>query len=122
MDFLQWIFFGPAKLIAVWPYAGIAFAAILIAAQLWLHLRDGRPFNLQFFREPAVFAGVLWLVFNAYERQLLAIATKEGGIFLRIDLMVLVPILYVMTAMGLLSIFRQHRPRRSKEDKDKQEP
>jgi hypothetical protein len=120
MDFFQWIFFGPAKLIVVWPYAGVAFATILIAAQLWLHLRDGRTFSLQFFREPAVFAGVLWLVFNAYELQVSAIAAKGGGSFLRIDLMVLVPILYVMTAAALLSILRQRRPYRPREDEDKQ--
>lgn len=120
MEFFQWIFFGPAKLIATWPYAGIAIATALMAAQLWLHLRDSRAFSLQFFREAAVFAGVLWLVFTAYELQVSAIAVKDGGNFLRIDLMVLVPILYVMTVVGLLSLFRQHNSSRPKEDK--QEP
>jgi sulfur transfer protein SufE len=120
MDFFQWIFFGPAKLIAAWPYAGIAIATALIAAQLWLHLRNRQTLNLQFFREAAVFAGVLWLVFTAYELQVSAIAAKDGGSFLRIDLMVLAPVLYVMTAVGLLSIFRQRKPSRTKEDK--QEP
>jgi preprotein translocase subunit Sec61beta len=118
MELFQWIFYGPAKLLAAWPYAGIAIAACLIAAQLWLHLRDRRRFSLQFFREAAVFAGVLWLVFNAYELQVSAIAAREGGSFLRIDLMVLIPILYVMTAAGLLSIFRQRKP--SQPEKDKQ--
>ncbi|MBL8525201.1 MAG: hypothetical protein JNN20_16040 [Betaproteobacteria bacterium] len=110
MDIFQWIFFGPAKLIAAWPYAGFAIGAVMIAVQAWRHLRLGRAYNQSFFREPAVFAGILWLIFNAYELQVSAIAAKSGDTMLRIDLMVLVPILYVMTTVALVALSKQPGP------------
>lgn len=112
MDIVDWIFFGPARLIAMWPYAGVAIAAGLIGLQLALTLRIGKSFGFGFFREAAVFAGILWLIFNAFELQMSAIAAQSGkGTFLRLDLMVLVPILYVLTAAGVYSLFKQiHAP------------
>ena len=106
MDIINWIFFGPAKLIALWPYAGVAIAAGLIALQGGLIWRARQPFNSGFFRLAPVFAGLLWLIFNAYELQMSAISAKTEGGFLRMDLIVLVPILYVLTAAGVLSLAR----------------
>lgn len=110
MEFFNWIFFGPAKLIALWPYAGVAMAGGLIAVQTWLIWRAKKPFNIGFFREAPVFSGLLWLVFNAFELQMSAVSaratTAESGI-LRLDLIVLVPILYVLTAAAVLSLARQ---------------
>lgn len=118
MDIFQWIFFGPARLIAVWPYGGFAIGAVMIAAQVWQHLRLGRAYNQSFFREPAVFAGILWLIFNAYEWQVSAIAAKSGENMLRIDLMVLVPILYVMSAVAIVGFFRRQNssPDKARDD------
>ena len=109
MDILDWLFFGPAKLIAIWTYAGIAIAAALIAIQAWLTWRARKPFDLGFFREAPVFAGLLWMIFTAFELQMSAIAVKTAGGFLRLDLIVLVPILYVLTAAAILSLAKQLR-------------
>jgi hypothetical protein len=107
MDLLSWIFFGPAKLIAFWQYAGVAVAAALIGAQAWLIWQAQRPFNIGFFREAPVFAGLLWLIFGAFEWQMPPIGASTQGVFLRLDLIVLVPILYVLTAAALLSLGQQ---------------
>ena len=107
MEIIQWVFFGPAKLVAHWPYAGVAIAASLIAIQAYLSWRAQNHFNAGFFREPPVFAGLLWLIFNAFELQMSAVAVKSGGDLLRLDLIVLVPILYAMTFAACVSIMRQ---------------
>ncbi len=109
MDIFEWLFFGPAKLIALWAYAGVAIAVGMIAMQAWLTWRARKPFDLRFFREAPVFAGLLWLIFTAFELQMSAIAAKTAGGFLRLDLIVLVPILYVMTAAAVLSLVKQMR-------------
>ncbi|MBL8513959.1 MAG: hypothetical protein JNJ55_08195 [Betaproteobacteria bacterium] len=107
----MWIFFGPAKLIATWPHAGFALGAALIAAELWLYQTRGVAFSLAFFREAAVFAGLLWIIFNAYEWQIAATAFAKTPI--RYDLLVLVPILYVMTAVAVLMLKRQLAQKRA---------
>lgn len=106
MDLLDTILFGPARLVAVWPYAGVAIFAMLVALQLLVGRRSTRPF----LREAPVFAGILWLIFNAYELQVGSLAADGKG-FLRIDLIVLVPILYALTVAALLSAWRQYRER-----------
>ncbi|MEO8103561.1 MAG: hypothetical protein ABI790_13620 [Betaproteobacteria bacterium] len=111
-DLLAWIFFGPAKLIALWPYAGVAIAGVLIATQAWLTWRARAAFTTGFFREAPVFAGLLWLIFNAFELQMSAVfapATKSDSAILRLDLIVLVPILYVLTVAAGLSVAKQMR-------------
>ena len=110
MELINWIFFGPAKLVAIWPYAGIFIAAALIALQAWISQRRGALFKRGFFREATVFAGLLWLIFNLYELQLAAIfAQNKVAGTLRMDLIILVPILYVLTLAALLSIGAQLR-------------
>lgn len=106
MSLFEWIFFGPAKLIALWPYTGYVFGALLIAAELVLTLHAHESvwtIGLAFFRRAPVFAGLLWWIFNAYERQTVA----TGAAALRIDLMVLVPILYVLTIAAIVTIVRK---------------
>lgn len=110
MEFFKWIFFGPAKLIALWPYAGVAIAFGLIALQAGLIWRARKAFDMGFFRETPVFAGLLWLIFNAFELQMSAISVKTETGILRLDLIVLVPILYVLTAAAGLSLARQMLP------------
>lgn len=107
MDILNWVFFGPAKLIQLWPYAGVVIAALLIILQFALTLRARKPFDGGFFRQAAVFAGLLWLIFNAFELQMAAIALKSAGTNLRLELIVLVPILYVLTLAAIISVARQ---------------
>jgi hypothetical protein len=116
----DWIFFGPAKLIAAWPYAGLLLGSALIALQVALHLRSKRTFDRNFFREASVFAGLLWVLFGFYEMQVAAAMTtaaanagtaKTVAELFRLDLVVLVPILYLMTALALWSIQRQLRSR-----------
>ena len=108
MEFLNWLFFGPAKLIAHWPIAGAVLGGVLIAAQIGLTLRAGRRFDTGFFRTAPVFAGLLWWIFNAYELQIVATSAPEpAGGTLRIDLMVLVPMLYVLTLAAIATIVRE---------------
>ena len=108
MEFVSWIFFGPAKLLAVWPYAGFVIGGAFVGLQAWLSHRSKTPFDRTFFREAPVLGGLLWLIFNLYELQVSAIAAKgltaDG---LRMDLIILVPILYVMTLAALISIRTQ---------------
>jgi hypothetical protein len=109
---MPWIFFGPAVLIAHWPYAGIAIAIILIVIQAALTLRKSGAFDRNFFREAPVFAGLLWLIFGFYEIQMRAAMTSAGKpnevmSFFRLDLIILVPILYLMTAAAIYSVVRQ---------------
>ena len=121
METIRWIFFGPAKLIALWPYAGVAIAGGLIALQAWLIWRARKPFNIGFFREAPVFAGLLWLIFSAFEWQMSAIAARAGnaqGGFLRLDLIVLVPILYVLTAAAVISLAKQMNTRAKADQPD----
>jgi hypothetical protein len=109
---MSWIFFGPAVLIAHWPYAGIAVACLLIITQVLLTIWKRGAFDTGFFREAPVFAGLLWLIFGFYEMQIrAAMATNGKPIeimgFFRLDLIVLVPILYLMTGAAIYSIVRQ---------------
>lgn len=114
MEFIHWIFFGPAKLVAIWPYAGVIIAAALIAVQAWLSRRRGTLFKRGFFREAPVFAGLLWLIFNLYELQLSAtLAQNVIDTTLRMDLIILVPILYVLTCAALMSIRAQLQDKRA---------
>ena len=115
---MSWIFFGPAVLIAHWPYAGIAIAAMLIATQAILTARKGGAFDKNFFREAPVFAGLLWLIFGFYEMQMRAAMTSAGKpnevmSFFRLDLIILIPILYLMTAAAIYSVVRQIRIKRN---------
>ena len=119
MDLVSWIFFGPAKLVAAWQYAGILFAVVLIGLQVWLSARRSVRFDHNFFREAPVFAGLLWVIFNLYELQVAATPNQNPGSgTLRMDLIILVPILYVLTVAALVSICAQLRSKRA----DKQEP
>ena len=108
MELASWIFFGPAKLLAVLPYAGFVIACVFIGVQAWLTHRSKTPFERRFFREAPVLGGLLWLIFNLYELQVSANAARGlTGDTLRMDLIILVPILYVMTFAALLSIRAQ---------------
>ncbi len=113
MELVSWIFFGPAKLLAVLPYAGFVVGGVFVGTQAWLSHRSKTPFERTFFREAPVLGGLLWLIFNLYELQVSAIAARNlSADSLRMDLIILVPILYVMTLAALLSIRAQLKPKR----------
>ena len=114
---MNWLFYGPALLIARWPMAGVIVAAAAITAQLALALRAGRRLDRDFFREAPVFAGLLWLIFGFYETQMIALMPRMGNVtaatpLLRLDLIVLVPILYLLTGAAIYSAIRQLRAKR----------
>ncbi len=110
MLMLDWIIFGPARLLAVWPYAGVWIAVVLLAMQAWFSWRRGVLFERQYFREAPVLGGLLWLIFNLYELQLAATLLKgQGANTVRMDLVFLVPILYVMTLAAVWAIVSQLR-------------
>ncbi len=109
---MQWLFFGPALLIARWPDAGLLIALVGITVQLALTWRAGGPFDRNFFRQAPVFAGLLWLIFGFYESQMQAVTVRASlssgaNPALRLDLMVLTPILYLLTAAAVHSAIRQ---------------
>lgn len=110
MELAQWVFFGPAKIIALWPYAGAAIAVTLIGLQAAVNLKAGSPFDKAFFRKAPVFTGLLWLIFGFYEMQIQAVLARPVGsdvpTLLRLDLIVLSPILYLMSAMAIYSLWR----------------
>jgi hypothetical protein len=103
MELMNWIFFGPAKLIALHPYAGFLIGVTLLAAAAARSVQLSRGFDRQWFRQPAVLAGLLWLLFNLYELQVVAVFSQQpdqGKSLFRIDLLVLAPILYTLTALA----------------------
>lgn len=110
MELAQWVFFGPAKIIALWPYAGAAIAVTLITLQVGINLKAGGPFDKAFFRKAPVFTGLLWLIFGFYEMQIQAVLAQPAGTdaptLLRLDLIVLSPILYLMSAMAIYSLWQ----------------
>jgi hypothetical protein len=115
MEIAQWIFFGPAKLVALEPYGpylGLAIAITLILVQVALNMSSGSPFDKSFFRKAPVFSGLLWLIFGLYERQMQAVMLMTSAPkinaepMLRLDLIVLTPILYLLSVAAIYSIWR----------------
>ena len=104
MTFFNWIFFGPALLLQNLPYAGFAIAALLIGAQAARTLVRGETLGRQWLRKAPVFTGLLWVIFNLYELQIIALTAANKVSTLRIDLMVLTPLLYVLTAYAVYSL------------------
>jgi hypothetical protein len=108
MEILNWIFFGPAMLVAALPYAGFLIGGILLAGQAIRTLRwPRRAFGRSWFREPPVLAGLIWLIFNLYELQLAAVFSEKnrtGEAMLRLDLLVVSPILYVLSGLAVYSL------------------
>ncbi len=109
MELMNWIFFGPAKLIAWHPYAGFLIGGTLLSAAAARSVQLSRGFDRHWFRQPAVLAGLLWLLFNLYELQVVAVFSQQAGpgrSLFRIDLLVLAPILYTLSALALYQGWR----------------
>ena len=117
MELINWIFFGPSKLITAYPYGGFFIATLFIGVQLIRTAVAKQVFDKQWFRKAPVFTGLLWAIFNLYEMQLAAVlgpaavhaAANAGSVaipvLLRLDLIVLTPLLYVLTAFALYGLF-----------------
>lgn len=116
----DWIFFGPSRLVAWSPYAGLFLAVALIGWQLVKSLAAREAFSRQWFRHAAVFTGLLWVIFTFYEWQIqaaTAMATKSATAaattaatattLFRVDLIVLTPLLYVLTCFAVWTLVRK---------------
>ena len=104
---MNWLFFGPAKLIALAPYAGFGLGAAFIALQALRTVLAQSPLNRLWFRRPAVLAGLTWLIFNLYELQVAAVFAQTQAVdhvLFRLDLTVITPILYVLSAFAVYTL------------------
>jgi hypothetical protein len=107
MDFLA-LFYAPMMLASARPAAPFILAAIFGLAQLVLLLRHRQRPVMLLWRRPALFAAAIWVVYGLYELQVQA-TTPSANI--RIDLLVLAPILYVFTAVAIWWVWREwHAP------------
>ncbi len=105
MDFLS-IFFAPMALVAALPAAPFLIAAALAAGQIVLLVKHRQRYRLILWRRPLLFAAAIWMVYGLYEMQVQA-TTPHANI--RIDLLVLSPILYVFTLVACWWIWREWR-------------
>jgi hypothetical protein len=100
------LFYAPMALVQVWPAAPFLLAGLFALAQLGLLLaRKHRPAMI-LWRRPALFAAAIWVVYGLYELQVQATALYAN---IRIDLLVLTPILYVFSAVGAWWVVREWR-------------
>lgn len=118
MDTINWICFGPAKLIAEQAYAGFAIAAALIGLQAIRTNFSSQTFDKQWFRKAPVFTGFLWAIFNLYESQITSVlATNTAApTLVRLDLLFLAPLLYALTGSAVHSLLFQVFLKRRKEN------
>jgi hypothetical protein len=107
MDIVDWIFFGPTRLLAALPYAGLAIAAMLIGVEVARALATGERFSRHWLRRATVFAGLLWVIFTFYEWQMSALMAQTASPMLRLDLMVLTPVLYALTVYAVYTLIRR---------------
>ena len=105
MDFLS-IFFAPMALVAAYPAAPFLIAAALAAGQIALLLKHRLSYRLILWRRPLLFAAAIWVVYGLYEMQVQATMPDAN---IRIDLLVLSPILYVFTLVACWWIWREWR-------------
>ena len=101
------LFTFPSWLIqqSVWIAVGVGM--LLIVWALFNLVVNKTPISLQSAREPGIFTGLLWLIFVLYEQQMLSLPAIATGF--RLDLIVLVPVLYILTAFALWTLFAQTR-------------
>ena len=105
MDFLG-IFYAPMVLVAAQPAAPFLIAAVLAVLQIGLLIRDRERPAMLLWRRPALFAAAIWVVYGLYELQVQATMPNAN---IRIDLLVLAPILYVFTTVAIWWIWRRFR-------------
>ena len=110
METLTLLLFGPAILARAIPASSFVIGGFLIAIQLGMFRLAGRRYDRQFFRMAPTFGGLLWIIFGLYELQIQA-GEKTLTAQIRIDLLVLTPILYVFSLLAAISLVQQIRGR-----------
>jgi hypothetical protein len=110
METLFLLIFGPAILARAMPASGFVIGGFLIAIQLVMTYLLGRPYDRQFFRMAPTFGGLLWIIFGLYELQIQA-GEQISTAPIRIDMLVLAPILYAFTLLAVISLAQQLRGR-----------
>ena len=108
METLSFLLFGPAILARAIPASSFVIGGFLIAIQLGMFLLFGRRYDRQFFRMAPTFGGLLWIIFGLYELQIQA-GAKTLTAPIRIDLLILAPILYVFSLLAAISLVQQIR-------------
>ncbi len=108
---IELLIFGPSRLLALWPDAGIALCAVMLLVEGAFSLRARAGWSIEYFRRAPVLCGLLWLIFTFYERQIGAVGIFPGdpAKAFRIDLLVLTPVLYVFTAAAIASLLQRLR-------------
>ena len=110
METLSLLLYGPAILARSIPSSSFVIGGFLIAIQLGMFRLSRRRFERQFFRMAPTFGGLLWIIFGLYELQIQA-GEKTLAAAIRLDLLVLTPILYVFTLLAAISLTQQARGR-----------
>ncbi len=105
MDNWLWLIYGPAQLIERAPAAGFAIGVIALAAQAIRSALRGDRVSREWLRYPLVLGGLLWLLFTLYELQMIGVGLGLATTRVRLDLIVLTPILYGISAFALMSLF-----------------
>ena len=123
-DIYQWILFAPANLVALSAHgvALVASAAIAIQMLIDWRVRGALLFEARFFRQPAVFVGLLWLIYVLYELQMSATPSPRSAAQThRWDLLVLTPIMMSMSVIAVVSLYRQIAPHQAEAAKNSEE-
>src|SRR3989304_8310599 len=104
MDKLLTIFFFPIALMVGYPLLALVAAGSFLGFYFWLRKREESP-NLKkaFFR--VLLGGLVWLVFAIYEYRMY-LWSKTVVAPIRVDLLLITPILYLFTLAGILSRWR----------------
>jgi hypothetical protein len=110
METLSLLLFSPAILARAIPASSFVIGGFLIAIQLGMFRLFGRRYDRQFFRMAPTFGGLLWIIFGLYELQIQA-GEKTLTAPIRIDLLILAPILYVFSLLAAISLIQQIRGR-----------
>ncbi len=105
MDNWIWLIYGPAQLVERAPSIGFAIGSCALGVQLVRSLANREHLSRQWLRYPLVLSGLLWLLFTLYELQMIAVGMGLATTRLRLDLIVLTPILYGLSAFGIASLF-----------------
>jgi hypothetical protein len=111
METLSLLLFGPAILARAIPASSFVIGGFLIAIQLGMFRLFGRRYDRQFFRMAPTFGGLLWIIFGLYELQQIQAGETTLTAPIRIDLLILAPILYVFSLLAAISLVQQIRGR-----------
>ena len=89
------LFYAPIQPFIMHPGRIALVAGFLFVASIFFHATQRRAW-------PAFIAGIGWVLFAIWESY-----CNKQGYNIRVDLFVIVPVLYSLTVWGLLSVFYQ---------------